>query len=560
MTPLLDIQNLTVSFPGQVAVNGLDLTLAAGETLALVGESGCGKSATALALMRLLPPSARVSGEIIFDGQDLATRSSREIRALRGSQISMIFQEPMTSLNPVLSIGQQLIEVLQLHQRLSPAAARARAIELLDLVKIPEPAQRIDDFPHNLSGGQRQRVMIAMAVARRPRLLIADEPTTALDVTIQAQILELLDDLRREFSMSLLLITHDLGLVSQWADRVAVMYAGRKVEEASASVIFDHPHHAYTRGLLGTSLHLANDLHYRSARLPEIRHEVDALGEAHFHLATPALPRAQAAPEPLAPVLSLHNVSTHYQTMRGKIAAVDGVSFDIRRGETVGLVGESGCGKSTLSKTILRLLAPSDGKIVLDGQDLAPLREAELRPLRHKVQMIFQDPFGSLNPRHSIETILDSVLVVHRQGDKAQRQQRILETLDHVGLPRASLKRYAHEFSGGQRQRIGIARALILKPSLVICDEPVSALDVSIQAQILNLLVDLKRDFGLSYLFISHDLSVVRYIADRVQVMHRGRIVEHGDPQRIWTAPQHPYTRTLIDAAPVRKPGERAAA
>ena len=560
MSHLLDIQNLTVAFPGHVAVSGLNLTLAQGETLALVGESGCGKSATALALMRLLPPSARVSGQLVFAGQDLATRSPSEIRALRGSQISMIFQEPMTSLNPVLSIGQQLVEVLQLHQRLSPAAARSRAIELLDLVKIPEPAQRVDDFPHNLSGGQRQRVMIAMAVACRPRLLIADEPTTALDVTIQAQILELLDDLRREFSMSLLLITHDLGLVSQWADRVAVMYAGKKVEEASASVIFDHPRHPYTRGLLGSSLHLARDLHYRTARLPEIRHEVGDQGETHFHLSTPVQPKSQAALESISPVLSLEAIQTHYQTTRGKLAAVDGVSFDIRRGETVGLVGESGCGKSTLSKTILRLLEPSDGKIVLDGQDLAHLREAELRPLRHKVQMIFQDPFGSLNPRHTIETILDSVLIVHGQGNKAQRLQRILEMLDHVGLPRTSLKRYAHEFSGGQRQRIGIARALILKPSLVICDEPVSALDVSIQAQILNLLVDLKRDFGLSYLFISHDLSVVRYIADRVLVMNQGRIVEHGDPEAIWSAPQHPYTRSLIDAAPVRKSGERAAA
>jgi peptide/nickel transport system ATP-binding protein len=553
MTPLLDIRNLNVSFPGQDAVRGFDLAIHAGETLALVGESGCGKSVTALSVMRLLPPSARVEGSFLFEGRELSVLPLPEIRDLRGRAISMIFQEPMTSLNPVLSIGRQLSEVLQRHERLSAPAARKRAIELIDLVRIPEPARRIDDFAHHLSGGQRQRVMIAMAVACRPRLLIADEPTTALDVTIQAQILELLDRLRREFSMSLLLITHNLGLVGQWAERVAVMYSGRKVEEAATARLFEHPTHPYSRGLLGSSLNLDQNLHYRSARLPEIRHEIDAVGKAAFRLTETSPQRLPPPPTSVTPILSLSGVRTHYRTPRGELAAVDGVSFDIRRGQTVGLVGESGCGKSTLSKTILRLLEPSEGSILLDGQDITHLAENQLRPLRHKAQMIFQDPFGSLNPRHSIETILDSVLSVHGLRDRAERRSRIAEAIDRVGLARSSLIRYPHEFSGGQRQRIGIARALILKPSLVICDEPVSALDVSIQAQILNLLVELKRDFGLSYLFISHDLSVVRYIADEVFVMHAGKFVEHGDHRCIWDSPQHDYTRTLIAAVPARK-------
>jgi peptide/nickel transport system ATP-binding protein len=560
VNPLLEIRNLDISFPGQCAVRGLDLCIREKETLALVGESGCGKSVTALSLMRLLPPSARVEGSLLFDGRDLLALPLREVRELRGSAISMIFQEPMTSLNPVLSIGHQLSEVLRRHQRLSAPAARRRAIELLDLVRIPEPARRIDDFAHNLSGGQRQRVMIAMAVACRPRLLIADEPTTALDVTIQAQILELLDRLRREFSMSLLLITHDLGLVGQWAERVAVMYAGKKVEEAPTRRLFEHPLHPYSRGLLGTSLRMDRDLHYRSTRLPELRHEVALTEETSFRLIEASPQRPPLPPPSDRPLLSLRNVRTHYPTPHGRFAAVDGVSLDIRHGQTIGLVGESGCGKSTLSKTILRLIEPSEGAILLDGQDIAHLREAQLRPLRHKVQMIFQDPFGSLNPRHSIGTILDGVLRVHGVRNGAERRARILEMLDHVGLPSQSLRRYPHEFSGGQRQRIGIARALILKPSLVICDEPVSALDVSIQAQILNLLVDLKRDFGLSYLFISHDLSVVRYIADDVYVMNGGRFVEQGDHQTLWDSPRHDYTRTLIAAVPARRIPELAAA
>ncbi|MBN7765025.1 MULTISPECIES: ABC transporter ATP-binding protein [Pectobacterium] len=553
MKPLVDIQDLRVDFPGHQAVRGLNLTINAGETLALVGESGCGKSATALSLMRLVAEPGTISGRILFDGQDLLTLPDRQMRQLRGNALSMIFQEPMTSLNPVLSIGQQISETLRLHETLTPAQARTRAIELLDLVKIPEPARRVDDYPHNLSGGQRQRVMIAMAVACRPRLLIADEPTTALDVTIQAQILALLDNLRREFSMSLLLITHDLGLVAQWADRVAVMYAGQKVEEAQAADLFQSsthrfaPKHSYTRGLLATSLHMDQDRHYRTHRLAEIHH---APTDEGFTLLTPPTLIHRATDTSQPPLLSLKNIHTRYSTAQGKVLAVDDVSLTILPGETLGLVGESGCGKSTLSKTILRLLPPSHGQIVFDGQDITTLKESRLKALRQRVQMIFQDPYASLNPRHSIQHILETPLIVHGLGDRAQRQQAIKNIIDRVGLPQSSLSRYPHEFSGGQRQRIGIARALVVRPSLVICDEPVSALDVSIQAQILNLLVELKNEMGLSLLFISHDLAVVRYIADRVMVMQNGRCVESGDHHSIWHQPQHPYTRKLIDAVP----------
>lgn len=553
MKTLVDIQDLHVDFPGHQAVRGLNLTINAGETLALVGESGCGKSATALSLMRLVAEPGKISGRILFDGKDLLTLPDRQMRQLRGNALSMIFQEPMTSLNPVLSIGQQISETLRLHEALTPAQARTRAIELLDLVKIPEPARRVDDYPHNLSGGQRQRVMIAMAVACRPRLLIADEPTTALDVTIQAQILALLDNLRREFSMSLLLITHDLGLVAQWADHVAVMYAGQKVEEAQAADLFQSsthrfsPKHSYTRGLLATSLHMDQDRHYRTHRLAEIHH---APTDEGFTLLTPPTLIHRAIDTNQPPLLSLKNIHTRYSTAQGKVLAVDDVSLTILPGETLGLVGESGCGKSTLSKTILRLLPPSHGQIVFDGQDITTLKESRLKALRQRVQMIFQDPYASLNPRHSIQHILETPLIVHGLGDRSQRQQAIKNIIDRVGLPQSSLSRYPHEFSGGQRQRIGIARALVVRPSLVICDEPVSALDVSIQAQILNLLVELKNEMGLSLLFISHDLAVVRYIADRVMVMQNGRCVESGDHHSIWNQPQHPYTRKLIDAVP----------
>lgn len=556
-SPLLSAQDLSVSFHGTQgvyhAVKNFSFSIAREETLALVGESGCGKSTTALAIMQLLAPGARVSGRISFAGANLLSLAARDMRKLRGNEISMIFQEPMTSLNPVYSIGWQIVETLRQHERLSAQAARQKAIELLDLVRMPEPQRRIDDYPHQLSGGQRQRVMIAMAVACKPALLIADEPTTVLDVTIQAQVLELLDQLRRDLAMGVLLITHDLGVVAQWADRVAVMYGGEQMEEGVTQSLFRTPAHPYTQGLLGASLHGGKTLHYSEARLPEIRVEKDAdTGGNTFALHTPALPEQALRPHPKT-LLSVRSLRTDYQTRRGVVHAVNDVSFNIAAGQSVGLVGESGSGKSTLCKTLLRLMPAASGSIVFDGVDVAPLKESKLKSWRRRVQMVFQDPYASLNPRRTVFDILDTVLRVHEVRPAAERNRQIAAILDRVGLPANAAKRYPNEFSGGQRQRIGIARALILKPELVICDEPVSALDVSVQAQILNLLVELKEDFNLSYFFISHDLAVVRYIADHVLVMNAGKIIESGDNHQIWNDPQHPYTRSLIASIPGRQ-------
>ncbi len=553
--PLLDVDELTVHFGAQPALRGVGFSVEAGETVALVGESGCGKSTTALAILGLLPPGARTGGTVRFGGQDLLTLPEPALRRLRGREVSMIFQEPMTSLNPVLTLGEQIGEVLRIHEGLSRWQARARAIELLERVRIPNPERRVDDHPHQLSGGQRQRVMIAMAIACRPRLLIADEPTTALDVTIQAQVLDLLRELVREFEMGLLLITHDLGVVGQWADRVAVMFDGRIVEAAPTERIFSQPRHAYTRGLLGASLRLDSPLHYRDAALPEVDVRQDADGRRAFALVTRPAPPASSPPRADAPpLLEVRDLRVVHDSARGPVAAVDGVSFDLRRGETLGLVGESGCGKSTLCKALLRLLEPASGTIVLGGTELTHLGEKALRPHRHRVQMVFQDPFGSLNPRRNVYDTLDAALRVHGRAvdvpDAAARRRRITDIVDRVGLPAASVHRLPHEFSGGQRQRIGFARALVLRPSLVVCDEPVSSLDVSVRAQILNLLAELKSAFDLSVLFISHDLAVVKYIADRVLVMNAGRIVEEGEHRSFWTDARHPYTQGLIRAVP----------
>jgi peptide/nickel transport system ATP-binding protein len=560
MKPLLKVDQLAVRFDAQHAVNNLSFTVHENEMLALVGESGCGKSTTALAIMRLLPSTATLEGRIEFEGRDLIGLSKPAMRSLRGNAISMIFQEPMTSLNPVLTIGQQVAEALRQHEPLSRRAAALRAVELLDLVKLPEPARRAPEFPHNLSGGQRQRVMIAMAVACRPRLLIADEPTTALDVTIQAQILQLLDTLRRDLSMAVLLITHDLGVVGQYADRVTVMYGGESLEDGATQRIFTQPRHPYTRGLLGASLTLDQNLHYRKSRLTEIRSHLDTrTGRRDFSLSRERVGNAQdivftrgphvreSLAQDHSPLLAVRNLVTRYQDGRN---AVDDVSFEIGHDETVGLVGESGCGKSTLSRTILRLIPSASGTISLDGTDITHLTGGKLRAIRPQVQMIFQDPYGSLNPRQRVFDILDAALIVHGVAGKLERRRRIVDITDRVGLAASSLQRFPHEFSGGQRQRIGIARALVLQPKLVICDEPVSALDVSIRAQVLNLLVELKQSLGLSYLFISHDLSVVRYIADRVLVMNSGKIVESGGHDAIWSRPAHAYTQSLIDAVP----------
>jgi len=551
---LLNVADLRVNYGAYQAVKGVSFQVARGETLALVGESGCGKSTTAMAIMRLLGGRAELSGTVDFDGLDLSGLSDPLMRGLRGNEISMVFQDPMTSLNPVLSIGEQIGEVLRRHRGLSRKDARAEALVLLNKVRIPNAAARLDDFPHNLSGGQRQRVMIAIAVACKPRLLIADEPTTALDVTVQAHILQLLKELSEEYAMGLLLITHDLGVVGQWADRVAVMYDGLIVETGTTEAIFTAPQHPYTKGLLGASLRLDSGAHYASASLPEINVRPGADGVIEFDLHSH--PRYLTARDPIAdpterPILDVRHLHTEYKTRQGVVTAVDDVSFQIRPGETLGLVGESGCGKSTLSKTIIGLIRSRSGEILLNGSDIAQLGEKQLRAHRPFVQMVFQDPYGSLNPKHSVYRILDGVLKNHGVKQAQARSQRILEIIQRVGLPPSAVWKFPHEFSGGQRQRIGVARALILRPSLVILDEAVSSLDVSVRAQILNLLADLKEEFGLSYLFISHDLSVVKYMADRVLVMHDGKIVEEGAHDGIWKNARHDYTKKLIGSVPV---------
>jgi peptide/nickel transport system ATP-binding protein len=550
---LLSVRDLRVSFRGSAvpAVAGLSFDIPRNGAVALVGESGCGKSTTALSIMRLLPRTARFDGEIRLDGTDLLALDDAGIRGFRGDRIGMIFQEPMSSLNPVHSIGDQIAEVLLCHRRISRADARRRAIELLDLVGIPEPQRRVDDFPHRLSGGQRQRVMIAMAIACEPDLLIADEPTTALDATVQARILELIGDLRRSLSMAVLLISHDLPLVSRWADDVVVMHHGEKMEALPAERLLTTAEHPYTRGLIGATLRLDEDVHYRRTRLAEIGSKRGDDGEWRFDLRRPiALPAADAAPAEAAAkapdvLLSVRDLSVAY----GERKAVDGVSFDLARGETIGLVGESGSGKSTLAKALLRLVPIAGGRLHFEGEDITDLGGEALRRVRRHVQMVFQDPFNSLNPRHTVREILETGLIVQGIGRSADRRRIVDRALGRVGLPVSAAERFPHEFSGGQKQRIGIARALVLEPKLIVCDEPVSALDVSIQAQILNLLADLKAELGLSIVFISHDLAVVRYVSDRVIVMKDARFVEIADHTAIWRSPREDYTRSLIEAA-----------
>ena len=545
---LLDVRGLRVSYDNADAVKDLSFTLQAGETLALVGESGCGKSTTALALMGLLPDNARLGGQVLFEGQDLLSIAPRQMRQLQGNALGMIFQDPLSSLNPVLTLGEQVAENLLAHTDLTRRQAWKRAEELFALVQLPRPAAHLREYPQHLSGGQRQRVVIAMAIACQPRLLIADEPTTALDVSVQAQILELLARLRGELGMGLLLITHDLGVVGQHADRVIVMHDGYALESQPTRALIDHPQHPYSRGLLQASLGAEHDQHYLNNRLAEINIERQPGQATRYsvnssHYGPGRKPRAPAGNPAL---LKVSDLTTGY----GDSTVLNRISLEVGERESVGLVGESGCGKSTLSRTLLRLLPARGGTVEFDGSDIASLAGKELLGWRRQVQMIFQDPYAALNPRHSVETILDRVQRLHGQNDPGQHQQARLAMLDSVGLARSSLARLPHQFSGGQRQRIGIARALILKPRLVICDEPVSALDVSTQAQILNLLVELREELGLSYLFISHDLSVVRYFADRILVMEQGQIVEQATPHTLWHSPQHPYTRRLLAAIP----------
>lgn len=565
---LLEVSDLVVGYDGRPLLDRIGFDIRAGETLALVGESGSGKSTTALAIGGLLPDNASVAGKVLFEGSNLIDLSRRARRRIQGSRIGFVFQEPLSSLNPVMRIGDQIVEVLREHEPLGRREASARALALLDRVEIPHAAQVLRGYPHQLSGGQRQRVMIAMAIACHPRLLIADEPTTALDVTTQARILALLDQLRRELDMGLLLISHDLGIVSEHADGVVVMHAGKVMESTDTGRLFAKPEHPYTRGLLGASLRKDDPRHYSRERLAEIRVDTAADGTHTFSLthtglaavnppgpATGGSPGQPAAPRDGAPLLEARGLRKTFHNQGRSLVAVRDVSFTLHAGETLGLVGQSGSGKSTLGRILLRLIRQDAGSLHYRGQDISALPEHRLRPFRRQVQMIFQDPFGSLNPRQTLGDMLDGIQRLHLGLDRPARQREARTLIDAVGLPADSLHRYPHEFSGGQRQRIGIARALVLKPALIICDEPVSALDVSVQAQVLNLLADLRREYGLSYLFISHDLAVIRYISDRVMVMREGSIVESGRHDELWEAPRHPYTRSLIEAIPGRRPG-----
>ena len=522
---LLQVENLGVNFGKTSAVRGASFTIERGETLALVGESGSGKSVTALSILQLLPyPNAShtVGSSIKFDGQELVGANFAALQKIRGNKISMVFQEPMTSLNPLHTIEKQIGEVLFLHKKMNEDQARARVLELLNLVALPNAEKRLGAYPHELSGGQRQRVMIAMALANDPALLIADEPTTALDVTIQAQILKLLKELQQKLGMSLLLITHDLGIVRRVADKVCVMQRGEIVESAPAAQLFKNPQHPYTKMLLA------------------------------------AEPKGDALTidKNAAEILNITDLKVHFPIKKGflrrtvdYVRAVDGVSLAIRAGETVGIVGESGSGKTTLGLALLKLL-PSQGRVVFLGKDISNFTNADFRPMRKSLQIVFQDPFGSLSPRMAIGDIIAEGLDIHEPAmTETQRDQRIADALTEVGLDPAMRNRYPHEFSGGQRQRIAIARAIILKPALVVLDEPTSALDMSVQAQIVDLLRDLQRRYGLAYLFISHDLRVVKALSHYVVVMQNGKVVEQGAAAELFAHPQEDYTKALLAAA-----------
>ncbi|HEX6961203.1 MAG TPA: ABC transporter ATP-binding protein [Lacipirellula sp.] len=639
---VIDVDNLKTYFrteEGVVrAVDGVSFRIDAGRTLGIVGESGSGKSVTSLSIMRLLAASAKIeSGRIALLGRDLVRLPEPEMRDIRGQQISMIFQEPMTSLNPVFTVGDQVMEAILLHQKTTKPDARARTIDLFREVGIPQPERRVDSYPHQLSGGQKQRVMIAMALSCNPKLLIADEPTTALDVTIQAQILDILRRLRDDRGMAILFITHDLGVIAEIADEVLVMYRGEEVEYGPVLEIFANPKHPYTKGLLACRPRL--DTPYKllptvddfmsvktvngelvieekqldDARLTQLktqgrgrllhpRSELQAMGHP---IAAPAAGRGPAStgtdvvpmardpraepgatggtsagpfgrppddsvravdvaadtqfiPEGMKPLLDVQNLQVHFPVRRGilqrtvdHVRAVDGISFKVYRGQTLGLVGESGCGKTTAGRAILRLIEPTGGQVWFDGVDVASLGSGELRRMRRRMQIIFQDPYGSLNPRMTIEAAITEPMVIQGIGkDRRERRDRAAALLEEVGMQPAHLRRYPHEFSGGQRQRISIARAIAVEPEFLICDESVSALDVSVQAQVLNLLKRLQETRGLTYIFISHDLSVVKFMADMMAVMNAGKIVEFGPSEAIYREPREEYTRRLISATP----------
>ena len=615
-SPLLDIRDLHTDIEirsGVVhALSGVDLHVNPGETLGIVGESGSGKTMTALSLMGLLPQGGSVSsGQIILDGQDLTKLALKEKRKLRGTKVGMIFQDPLTSLNPTMKIGLQVCEPLRVHEKLSKKEALERAVEILKRVGMPRPEVVINNYPHQLSGGMRQRVMIAMALICKPRILIADEPTTALDVTTQMQILDLIDELRDEYQMGVILITHDLGVVAGHTDRVAVMYAGRIVETAPTKTLFTEPKHRYTSSLMaalperalaaGTKLFSIPGAPPSLTNLPvgcrfaarclwttnECRAGYPDLSgdDTHtfscFHPVqegdeSPAALQAKldtqkngdeagAQQAPLVSskvLLDVKEASREYESAgsgffkrdKGVVSAVDRVSITVKKGETYGLVGESGCGKSTMGRLIAGLERPSGGAIELDGRDLATLKGRDAVTIHRDVQMMFQDSYAAMDPRMRIDQILAEPMSIQKTGNARQVAERIMEIIEQVGLTEEILDRYPHEFSGGQLQRIGFARSLTLAPDLIVADEPVSALDVSVQAQVLNLMKDLQAELGLSYLFISHDLAVVQYMADRIGVMYLGRIVEEGPAKEVVENPKHPYTKALIDSIPVPDP------
>lgn len=577
MSELIHIKNLITSFKNEersfAAVNNISFSVAKGETLAIVGESGSGKSVTSLSILRLLnEKSSSITGEILFqkDGKaiNLLSLSEKEMRKFRGNEISMIFQEPMTSLNPVIKCGEQVAEAIRLHLGMNRHDAKQKTISLFEKVKLPRPEHIYQSYPHQLSGGQKQRIMIAMAISCNPSLLIADEPTTALDVTVQKNILELLKELQQEFNMSMIFITHDLGIVSELAHRVAIMYKGNIVESGGASDVLNNPQHPYTKGLLACK----PNLKIRWKSLPTIGDFMKEEADGSFS-STPFSANTEnkdLIENPLerkerhsslykqAPLLILENISKTFFIKRpglslGKdsIQAVDKVSLSVYPGETLGLVGESGCGKSTLGKIILRLLEPSSGEITYAGKNLRTISSKEMRLMRKKIQVVFQDPYSSLNPIMRIGDAIAEPMMVHKiHSSKQSAKTATIELLEKVGLKPEHYNRYPHEFSGGQRQRIVIARALSVQPEFIVCDECVSALDVSVQAQIINLLQQLKREHGFSYVFISHDLGIVKYFSDRIAVMNQGKIEELGEADQVYLSPQSAYTKKLIDAIP----------
>jgi peptide/nickel transport system ATP-binding protein len=562
--PVISVRGLTTSFRTdgvwRPVVKDLSFDIAPKETVAVVGESGSGKSVTALSIMRLVPTvNGRIEGSIKLGDRELVTLPEAEMRRVRGNAIAMIFQEPMTSLNPVLTIGFQIAETLRFHRGLDQRTAEAEALRLLDTVRIPAAASRFHEYPHRFSGGMRQRVMIAMALACRPKLLIADEPTTALDVTIQAQILELIKTLQDELGMAVMFITHDMGVVAEVADRMVVMLKGDAVEQGAAADVFAAPQHPYTRALLSAVPKLGSMAgRPRPMRFPTVD---ITTGESDVPAETPD---TVAAAE--RPLLEVANLVTRFDLrggvfgrVTGRVHAVEDVSFSLRAGETLSLVGESGCGKSTTGRTILRLIQRTAGTVAFEGRDVASLPKDELRAMRRRMQMIFQDPFASLNPRKSVGAAIAEPILVHGLAGKAEARARVAALLAKVGLQPEMADRLPHEFSGGQRQRLCIARALALEPRLIVADEAVSALDVSIKAQVINLMLDLQAELGLAYLFISHDMAVVERVSHRVAVMHLGEIVEIGPRAAIFGDPQHAYTQKLLSAVPTPDPARRRA-